>query len=105
MTDQHPDTDTGGLVDLIDRLERLLEDSELSELEVEAGTTGFVLRKPSAFAAQVAVPTAPAAYARGAAVAAPSLADPVTPPAADAPPVNAVVAPLTGLFYSSPSPG
>ena len=40
-----------GLVELIDRLERLLDESELSEIEVEAGTTGFVLRKPNAFAA------------------------------------------------------
>jgi len=104
MTDQQAETDTGGLVDLIDRLERLLDDSELSELEVEAGTTGFVLRKPSAFAGQVVAPAA--ANGGGSTAPTPSGApEPTAQTAADAAPINAVSAPLTGLFYSSPSPG
>ena len=36
------------LLGLVDRLAALLERSELTELEVEAGGTGLVLRKPSA---------------------------------------------------------
>ncbi len=40
--------DTAALLGLIDRLGSLLERSELVELEVEAGETGIVLRKPSA---------------------------------------------------------
>ena len=39
------------LLALLDRLTGLLERSDLSELEVEAGATGLVLRKPSAIAA------------------------------------------------------
>jgi acetyl-CoA carboxylase biotin carboxyl carrier protein len=90
------------LLGLVDRLAALLERSELTELEVEAGDTGLVLRKPSALrtiaedhgpasGAVVPVgpgPTAPAAAAAGTEVARPS-----------------VKAPLTGIFYASPAPG
>jgi len=92
-------SDAPEIVDLIDRLERLLNDSELSEIEVEAGTTGLVLRKPNAFAAQ-AVASAPAAV-KGDSAATPG----TTLAPQDGSPQNAVVAPLTGLYYSSPSPG
>ena len=94
-------TDDGdaSLLALVDRLAAVLERSELSELEVEAGGTALVLRKPSAIAgvgiavpAPAAVPDAPpdaaAAAARDRAPARPS-----------------IKAPLTGIFYSSPSPG
>jgi acetyl-CoA carboxylase biotin carboxyl carrier protein len=86
------------LLALIDRLAGLLERSDLTELEVEAGGTGLVLRKP------VAVATAPAV-----AVAAP-VADATAQPAAAAEPPQApsrpaVTAPLTGIFYASPAPG
>ena len=90
------------LLALVDRLAALLERSELTELEVEAGETGLVLRKPSALRATgedhgpasggaVAVgpgPAAPATTAAGTEVARPS-----------------VKAPLTGIFYASPAPG
>ena len=93
-----PAADVDGLVTLIDRLEQLLNASELTEMEIESGETTLVLRKPTALASTVAaasngqsVPAAPAATA------------PTTPaPAAQ---MNAIVAPLTGLFYGSPSPG
>ena len=39
-----------GLLRVIDRLEQMLEASELVELEVEAGGTDLVLRKPEAIA-------------------------------------------------------
>ncbi len=90
------------LVDLIDQLEGLLNASELSEIEVEAGATAVVLRKPGAFASQAAPiggDSTAAAGAAGASQSAPARA------ASDSTPANAVLAPLTGLYYSSPSPG
>ena len=93
------------LLSLIDRLADLLERSDLSELEVESGGTGLVLRKPSAVPAAVgAQPAAgvPGAPGSGSAVA----GEPQTAgrdPAATARP--SVKAPLTGIFYASPAPG
>ena len=58
------------LLALIDQLSSLLERSELTELEVQVGSTGLVLRKPSAVAPQVVVGAgtgAPAGQADGAA--------------------------------------
>ncbi|HLY15143.1 MAG TPA: biotin/lipoyl-containing protein [Candidatus Limnocylindrales bacterium] len=106
MTDDLPPAPvTGGadrsLLALVDRLALLLERSELTEIEVEAGETGLVLRKQSALrtgvedhgpaVGAVAVgpgPAAPAAGGIGSEVARPS-----------------VKAPLTGIFYASPAPG
>jgi len=98
------------LLALIDRLAALLERSDLDELEVEAGGTSLVLRKPSALAAATvaAHPTAPNA---GAAVGASGLAagghgvdrDGTGPDGAPARP--SVKAPLTGIFYNTPAPG
>jgi len=98
--DEKPTVDTAELLALIDRLEGLLQSSQLSEIEVEAGGTALVLRMPSAFA-----PAAPAAQ-----VSPPAAA---TSPATEARPNGeaakpsglAVLAPLTGLYYKSPSPG
>ena len=94
--------ETYGLIELIDRLEGLLNASVLSEIDIEAGETSLVLRKPSA------LPAGSVVGAAGAAAQAPSAVAPAAPPPSpdDAlPPVNAVLAPLTGLFYSAPSPG
>ena len=99
-----PHHDAPELVDLIDRLEKLLNDSELSELEIEAGQTGFVLRKPSAVAdvagsaVQSQTPTKTGESATPVAEAQPAQSD--------APVFKGriVAAPLTGLFYLSPSP-
>ena len=49
----------------IDRLAALLERSDLTELEVEAGETGLVLRKPAAAAPAAAAAAAPAAGGAG----------------------------------------
>ena len=85
------------LLDLIDRLSGLLDGSDLLELEVEAGTTGLVLRRPAAFAPVVS----PARGGDGT-----SAAMPASPPregaVAERP---AVKAPLTGIWYASPAPG
>ncbi|CAN5637343.1 acetyl-CoA carboxylase biotin carboxyl carrier protein [soil metagenome] len=97
MTEESLAADARELVELIDRLEGLLEGSELTEIEVEAGGTALVLRTPAAIAEQraaVAQPDAPGDTAG-------------TPTGAAAPATashHAVVAPLTGLFYLSPSP-
>ena len=90
------------LIALIDRLETVLERSGLAELEVGSGGTTIVLRTAGAI-----VPARPAA------------AQPGSPPSADggheAPTAavstepessghHMVVAPLTGLYYTAPSP-
>jgi acetyl-CoA carboxylase biotin carboxyl carrier protein len=84
------------LLALIDRLAVLLARSDLAELEVEAGATGLVLRKPSALVSAASVAPAPAP----AAGAAPGATDAPGPPERPS-----VKAPLTGIFYSSPAPG
>ncbi len=88
------------LVALVDRLERLLERSGLSELEVEVESATLVLRTPAAIAptvAAVAIPTA-----------GPELAAFEPMPLIDEPEqgraAHAISAPLTGVFYRSPSP-
>ena len=93
------------LLALIDRLARLLERSDLAELEVEAGGTGLILRKPIAVAPAVAV-AAPAVGAAAAPEVATAPGEPSTAgrdPSASARP--SVKAPLTGIFYASPAPG
>ena len=95
-------SDVSGVIGLIDKLEKILNASELTEIEIEVGETSLVLRKPGAFTQQVeSVPSGQSV--------APAAADPQTPaplaPEAPAPQLNAITAPLTGLFYGSPSPG
>ena len=95
-------SDAGGLLELIDRLEQLLNESELSELEIEAGQTALVLRKPVALGETGGSTTAsesPALLSRTIAE-----AQPQEPPGADFK-GHVIAAPLTGLFYLSPSPG
>jgi acetyl-CoA carboxylase biotin carboxyl carrier protein len=93
------------LLALIDRLAGLLDRSDLTELEVEAGSTGLVLRKPAALAPTAAAPSA----AAGGAPAAPAPAATGEPPMAGREAAVAakpsIKAPLTGIFYASPAPG
>ena len=92
------------LLGLIDRLGSLLDRSDLTELEVEVGSTALVLRKPSAIVAPVAVATAIAEP--GAAAIASVPASTSATQAADAPPSRpSIAAPLTGIWYASPAPG
>jgi acetyl-CoA carboxylase biotin carboxyl carrier protein len=91
------------LLALIDRLSGLLDRTDLTELEVEAGTTGLVLRKPAALGTSVVI-----SGAGGAAVAAggqPVLASETAGREAGPPTRPAVKAPLTGIWYASPAPG
>ena len=96
--------ETASLLGLIDRLGALLERSDVVELEVEAGETGIVLRKPAA----LPVAAAPAAVSAGAGTASSGdgvdLAGAVAPEPAPAPVAKSVKAPLTGIFYSASSP-
>jgi len=93
------------LLALVDRLAVLLERSDLTELEVESGGTGIILRKA------VALGTLAGAPAEGSTgVRPPESGD--QPGATGAGQANApaatraaVLAPLTGIFYASPSPG
>jgi acetyl-CoA carboxylase biotin carboxyl carrier protein len=102
-----PEPRDGGdleLLALIDRLAELLERSDLTELEVESGGTGLILRKPLV-TARAAAATTPAATSRPSdgpdAAGEPSTAG--RDPATTARP--SVKAPLTGIFYASPAPG
>lgn len=91
------------LLGLVDRLAALLDRSELTELEVQVGGTGFVLRKPVAIA-----PPAVVAGAGGGTAGAPGAAGDggAGSSSAAAPPARpSVKAPLTGIWYGSPSPG
>ncbi len=86
--------EAGELLALIDRLEGILARSGLSELEVEAGETTLVLRSAAALA-PIAGPN-------------PVASAPSVPAGVHAPEPEsghrAVVAPLTGIYYSAPTP-
>jgi acetyl-CoA carboxylase biotin carboxyl carrier protein len=110
-------TADASLLALVDRLTALLDRSDLAELEVRAGGTGLILRKAvvlhGAAGTPAAVPDAGSEGDPGAATSSATLSaraagtDPNRPAAAAAEaegPGQPVLAPLTGIFYSSPSP-
>jgi acetyl-CoA carboxylase biotin carboxyl carrier protein len=100
------------LLALIDRLATLLDRSDLTELEVESGGTGLVLRKPSALtpitvtslsaASPAVTPEAAAGGGTSTTPAGELSAAGREPTVATKPSVKA---PLTGIFYASPAPG
>jgi len=96
-----PGSADASLLGLIDRLAALLERTDLTELEVQHGGTGLVLRKQSALAPATAALVAPGAPATDGATAAAGTA------AADAAVFErpSVKAPLSGIWYGSPAPG
>lgn len=92
------------LLGLVDRLAGLLERSDLTELEIDAGATGLTLRKPDALAraglsggagATLGTPVMEALPGGSIEVGTKGL-EPARP---------SVKAPLTGIFYASPAPG
>jgi acetyl-CoA carboxylase biotin carboxyl carrier protein len=96
------------LLALVDRLAALVERSDLTELEVEAGGTAILLRKVGAVAS--AGPSGSPAEAPPAGrpgVAGGEAGAVASPAPAEAAPGGraAVLAPLTGIFYASPTPG
>ncbi len=97
----------GDLLGVIDRLEELLGASELSEIEIEAGGTTLILRKPAALAPPAGTTAAPSGAVNAAAGMDPGAATTAGAEAPDAgtPHYHAVVAPLTGVYYNAPSPG
>jgi len=98
------DAGDSSLLSLIDRLSGLLERTELTEIEVHVGSTGIVLRKPSAITPAAPVAVAPPASGGGTATdgsaAAAAAGTDAGPPARPA-----VMAPLSGIWYGAPAPG
>ena len=92
------------LLALIDHLSSLLDRTDLTELEIQAGDTALVLRKPSAVTAPVALPQAAGAPPAAGAAATPA-SDGVASPDVGPPARPSVKAPLTGIWYSTPAPG
>jgi acetyl-CoA carboxylase biotin carboxyl carrier protein len=101
--------DGGGradLLDLIDRLSGLLDRSDLAELEVESGGTALVLRTPAALAPPVAMTTVvETGSGSGPAAGGPADAGRAGAERRAAAERPSVKAPLTGIWYASPSPG
>lgn len=97
MTDREGVTE---LVALVERLERLLERSGLAELEVEQAGTTIVLRTMAAVAPSVTAGANPAAEQAVAEAPPPPLIEEPAKPRGG----HAIMAPLTGVFYRSPSP-
>ena len=83
----------------IDLLAPGFEASGLDELEVEAGDLVVRLMRPRAAAPAGPAPATPDSAAPGAA------GGPLTPYGEPAPGMRFVTAPLTGVWYASPSPG
>jgi acetyl-CoA carboxylase biotin carboxyl carrier protein len=99
-----PESADASLLGLIDRLAALLERTDLTELEVQHGATGLILRKPSAVATVLSAGAAPGAApatdgAAGGAAAGTATAE------TDAFARPSVKAPLSGIWYGSPAPG
>jgi acetyl-CoA carboxylase biotin carboxyl carrier protein len=91
---------TAELIELIDRFESLLANSDASELEVQVGELALLLRKPEVLEQpRAAGGPAGAEAARDAAPADTALVE------EEASGLHAVLAPLTGIFYTSPAPG
>jgi acetyl-CoA carboxylase biotin carboxyl carrier protein len=84
----------------IDLLAPGFEASGLDELEVEAGDLVVRLVRPRA-----AAPPSPAPATPGSVAAHDAAGGPLTPYGEPAPGMRFVTAPLTGVWYASPSPG
>jgi acetyl-CoA carboxylase biotin carboxyl carrier protein len=91
------------LLGLVDRLSAILERSDLQELEVEAGGTALLLRKPLPYAPALPAPHPVDPRPPGASPAGSSAGIALAEVGATTRMV--VKAPLTGLFYTAPAPG
>ena len=90
----------------VDLLAPALAGAGLDEVEVEVGELRVRLARPRALAAATGLPAAPAAAAAGLpASPAPSLERGASPFGAPATGMRHVTAPLTGVWYTAPSPG
>ena len=86
-------------VELVRQLAQMLDETQLTEIEVEDGGRRIRIARKAAAAAAPAVHYAPAPVAAPAAAVAPVEA------AAPAPSANAVKSPMVGTAYLSPEPG
>ena len=86
----------------VDLLAPAFEGAGLDELELSVGDLHVRLARPQPVVAAIAAGSGPA-QAAGAAATAP--AEPLTPYGEPAPGMRFVSAPLTGIWYPSPSPG
>jgi acetyl-CoA carboxylase biotin carboxyl carrier protein len=93
------------LLSLIDRLASLLDRTDLTELEVQFGATGLVLRKPEAIAPQAVAAGGTAGATQPQDGAGTGAATPAVGAADGLPARPAVMAPLSGIWYGSPAPG
>jgi len=84
-------------VELVRQLAQMLDETQLTEIEVEDGGRRIrIARKAAAAAAPVHYAPVPAA---------PPVAAPAEAPAASAPSANAVKSPMVGTAYLAPEPG
>ena len=102
MTDAPAAPDEHAVLAAIDALAPAFEQAGLDELEVEVGELRVRLARPRPESAAVAPPP-PAAQPPAHAGA--SSGDGLTPFGEPAPGMRHVTAPLTGVWYASPSPG
>ena len=103
MTDAPAAPDERAMLAAIDALAPAFEQDGLDELEVEVGELRVRLARPRAPSPAVADPAPVAAPALAPAPA--SSGDGLTPFGEPAPGMRHVTAPLTGVWYASPSPG
>jgi acetyl-CoA carboxylase biotin carboxyl carrier protein len=92
------------LLALIDRLEAVLDASDLAEVEVAAGETALILRKPVAPVVAPTMAFPPAGGGRHGAQDADGGDAEGELEEGIASGLHAVLAPLTGIFYQSPAP-
>ena len=92
--------DADAILAAVDALAPAFADSGLDELEVEVGDISVRMARPSAVST---APVAPAATVAAVPEARPPAA-PVTPYGEAAPGMRFVTAPLTGVWYTAPSP-
>jgi len=89
------------ILDAVDLLAPAFEQADLDELEIEVGDLRVRLARP----APAAAPQSPAPAASAPLPASPPGGDGPTPFGEPAPGMRFVSAPLTGVWYSAPSPG
>lgn len=100
MTDHHKQGGMSVDIELVRQLAAVLDETQLTEIEVEDGDRKVRVARKAAPVAQMAYAPAPAAPA--AAGPAPVAAEAAAPAAA---PVNAIKSPMVGTVYLSAEPG
>jgi acetyl-CoA carboxylase biotin carboxyl carrier protein len=89
--------------DLVKRLSTLLHDTDLSEIEYEAGNQRIRVVRNVPQTTTVQVPSQPAAAGAGAAPGGPPQPHPEA--SSDSVPPGAVTSPMVGTVYTAPEPG